>query len=118
MYAGGDVHSRGEMLRCAHKLVDICKELRVRDYPHDVHSSVVPMVHMMNAVRVFAHELRGLAARENTQLSNEYCASIEVILDFLSEMTTFYPEWKDSPELLKSPLSTAMDALRPDSRWA
>ncbi|KAF8317592.1 hypothetical protein DL93DRAFT_2076674 [Clavulina sp. PMI_390] len=112
MFAKEDVEAKLEMLRSAEKLVCICKQLHVHRHSYDVHSSLVPMVHMMNAVRVYAQELRRLEVRENAKLSTEYCNSIEVLLEFLSGMTALYPVWEDSPVLLKDPLTVAMEGLK------
>ncbi|KAF8320884.1 hypothetical protein DL93DRAFT_2073650 [Clavulina sp. PMI_390] len=48
---------------------------------------------MMNAVRVFADELRTPKAQKNPRLATEYCSYIEALLEFLSDMTTLYPMW-------------------------
>ncbi|KAF8311313.1 hypothetical protein DL93DRAFT_2169184 [Clavulina sp. PMI_390] len=111
MRAGQDSNAKTEMLRCAQTLVGICKELQGHKRPHLVLSSLVPMVHMMNAVRIFAHELRGSEVRENAKLATEYCKSIETILDFLDTMTALYPAWADSTKALKDPLMATLEAL-------
>ncbi|KAF8306986.1 hypothetical protein DL93DRAFT_2159673 [Clavulina sp. PMI_390] len=112
MFAGEDVKAKAEMLRSTYKLVEICKELRTHGHSYNVHSSLIPMVHMMNAVRVLAKELRGSEARENTKLSIDYCTSIEILLDFLDSVTSWYPLWNDSPQMLKESLTKAIDSLR------
>ncbi|KAF8306834.1 hypothetical protein DL93DRAFT_164944 [Clavulina sp. PMI_390] len=44
LYAGEDSEARAEMLRCAHILVEISKELRQHPNRHMLHASLVPMV--------------------------------------------------------------------------
>ncbi|KAF8310832.1 hypothetical protein DL93DRAFT_1561684 [Clavulina sp. PMI_390] len=105
-------NARSEMLRAVQKLVDICKQLRVHKHLYNLQASLMPMTHMMNAIRIFAHELKRFDAEENPTISTEYCHSIEVLLDFLTGMTTVYPAWKDSPELIKDTLNSAMESLK------
>ncbi|KAF8313474.1 hypothetical protein DL93DRAFT_1175316 [Clavulina sp. PMI_390] len=93
LHAGEDIQARSEMLRCSQALVGICKVLQGRKDLHIIVSSVTLMVHMMNALRIFAHELQRHDVRENANLSTEYCHSVEVLLDFLGEMTALYPAW-------------------------
>ncbi|KAF8310886.1 hypothetical protein DL93DRAFT_1566699 [Clavulina sp. PMI_390] len=112
LHAGESAQARAEMLRCSRALREICKELQGHRDARSVQSSLVPMVHMMNAIRIFAHELRRPDVQENATLSAEYCHSIEVLLDFLSDMTVLYPAWRDSPVLVKDVLTTAMESLK------
>ncbi|KAF8312123.1 hypothetical protein DL93DRAFT_1347783 [Clavulina sp. PMI_390] len=93
--AGSDAKARSEMLRCAQRLVDICTELRGHQHLQRIQSSLVPMIHMMNAVRILAHELQRSAAQDNTSLSSEYCYSIEALLDFLDSMAMLFPAWSE-----------------------
>ncbi|KAF8324096.1 hypothetical protein DL93DRAFT_97492 [Clavulina sp. PMI_390] len=111
MRAREDVCARTEMLRCARTLVGICKDVHNHQSAHIILSSLVPMVHMINAIRIFAHELRRPEAQENPKLSTEYCQSIEILLDFLDEMTALYPAWAGSTQVLKQPLTVAMNSL-------
>ncbi|KAF8312122.1 hypothetical protein DL93DRAFT_2098457 [Clavulina sp. PMI_390] len=95
--AGNDAQARSEMLRCAQRLARICTELRGHKHLRMIQSSLVPMVHMMNAIRILAHELRRSDVRGNTSVSIEYCRCIEVLLDFLDSTTALYPAWMDLP---------------------
>ncbi|KAF8320885.1 hypothetical protein DL93DRAFT_2224587 [Clavulina sp. PMI_390] len=95
MLARENVRERNKMLQCARKLVDMCKGLRPHGHLCRIHISLVPMIHMMNAVRVFADELRTPKAQKNPRLSIEYCNHIEILLDFLSGITTLYPVWSE-----------------------
>ncbi|KAF8304899.1 hypothetical protein DL93DRAFT_2102322 [Clavulina sp. PMI_390] len=100
LFARDDVEARSEMLRSAQKLVEICRTVRGHEHLRSVQSSIVPMVHMMNAIRIFAHELRRLDVQEKIALANEYIHSIELLLDFLDTMTALYPAWTDSTKSL------------------
>ncbi|KAF8310888.1 hypothetical protein DL93DRAFT_2169450 [Clavulina sp. PMI_390] len=112
LFARKDPKARGEMVRCAQKLVEVCKQLQGHKRLHIMQTSLVPMFHMLNAIRIFAHELRRHDAEENPTISTEYCYSIQVVLDFLGGMTALYPAWKDSPELVKGTLTSAMESLK------
>ncbi|KAF8308635.1 hypothetical protein DL93DRAFT_1868254 [Clavulina sp. PMI_390] len=112
LYAGQDLKARSEMLRCVETLVGICKQLRGHEHLRSVHSSIVPMVHMMNAIRILAHELRRPEVQANAALATRHCHSIEILLDFLGSMTALHPAWSDSPEVLKETLNGAIDSLK------
>ncbi|KAF8310833.1 hypothetical protein DL93DRAFT_1562781 [Clavulina sp. PMI_390] len=129
LFAGKDARARSEMLRCVQMLVDLCSQLQRHQNTRMMQPSLVPMVsscsslldwrililwqvHMMNALRILAHELRRPDVQENPTISSEYCRSIEVLLDFLEGMIGFYPAWKNSLDLIKETLTSAMESLK------
>ncbi|KAF8293676.1 hypothetical protein DL93DRAFT_859284 [Clavulina sp. PMI_390] len=112
LLAANDPKAKSEMLRCAQRLVEICKIVQGHEHFRSLQPSVVSMIHMMNAIRIFTHELQGQKVQENLAVCNEYCHSIELLLDFLGAMAALYPAWSNSPDLLKDTLIATMGTLR------
>ncbi|KAF8312125.1 hypothetical protein DL93DRAFT_2229250 [Clavulina sp. PMI_390] len=109
--AGNDADERREMLRCVRDLVEICVKFRSYGSIRRIQSSFVPVIHMMNAVRVLAHELQKPDVEENPRLCSEYCHSIEIVLDFIDEVITSFPAWSTSLESIKDVLISAINSL-------
>ncbi|KAF8312127.1 hypothetical protein DL93DRAFT_2082541 [Clavulina sp. PMI_390] len=109
--AGNEPRERHEMLRCVRGLVETCTKVRSFQPICRVQSSFIPVIHMMNAVRILAHELQKSDVRENPRLCSEHCHSIEILLDFIDSMTALFPAWEASPEAIKDVLIRAIDAL-------
>ncbi|KAF8309045.1 hypothetical protein DL93DRAFT_1799540 [Clavulina sp. PMI_390] len=78
------------MLQCLQGLVDICTHTRNCKRPH---LGLICIVHMMNAVRLIAHELTQSKSRENPKILASYCLSMELLLDFLDDTMIFFPAW-------------------------
>ncbi|KAF8309901.1 hypothetical protein DL93DRAFT_1689307 [Clavulina sp. PMI_390] len=111
LFSGRNPEARAQMLRAAHKLVEICDELQGREDYYGVQSSFVPVVHMMNGIRIFASELRRPETQRDAKLSLQYCHFIEIILDTLDNLTALYPAWAECISLLRDPLSNTMKSL-------
>ncbi|KAF8317630.1 hypothetical protein DL93DRAFT_2165489 [Clavulina sp. PMI_390] len=109
--ASKDPEARREMLRNLRSLVDACEEIRGPKRSDVVHAGLPSMRHVMNAIRVLAHELRAPEARQSSQLSIHYCETIEVLLDFLDDLTISYPAWADAPVPLADVIVPAVNAL-------
>ncbi|KAF8304936.1 hypothetical protein DL93DRAFT_411836 [Clavulina sp. PMI_390] len=87
--AENDVNARRDMLRCVQALVYICEDIRAHQHIHKVRIGYVNLVHMVNAIRVIASDLRRPETRKNVQLSARNCRDIELFLDFIEELA--YP---------------------------
>ncbi|KAF8306832.1 hypothetical protein DL93DRAFT_2171975 [Clavulina sp. PMI_390] len=103
LFPRNDARARGEMIRFVEKLVEICKQVLEHTQPH--------FVHMMNAIRILAHELRNSDVQANPTLAAEYCHFIEILLEFIDDMMGFYPAWGDSTELVKGVINLALESL-------
>ncbi|KAF8305886.1 hypothetical protein DL93DRAFT_2232859 [Clavulina sp. PMI_390] len=89
-----DSDAKAKMLQCVQALVDTAQK-----------------THMMNAVRVLAHELQKPEAQENATLSTNHCRAIEALLEYLDDTIALYPAWYDAPVSLKDALTAAITAL-------
>ncbi|KAF8312619.1 hypothetical protein DL93DRAFT_1292897 [Clavulina sp. PMI_390] len=81
--ANYDLEARRLMFESMRALVHMCKKIQERRRIHVVPAGLASMVHVMNAVRVTAHELRRHKNNEKHRLSISYCQDIEISLDFL-----------------------------------
>ncbi|KAF8309026.1 hypothetical protein DL93DRAFT_1796689 [Clavulina sp. PMI_390] len=102
--------SRPKMLECLQALVDICSSAREH---RRLYLGLVNSVHIMNAVRVIARELRRSEARNNHVLSIDHCRSVELLLDFLDDIMLLFPAWVEAPVALKDSLVAAANSLSP-----
>ncbi|KAF8323981.1 hypothetical protein DL93DRAFT_64140 [Clavulina sp. PMI_390] len=103
--------ARGHMLACARRLLEICEKIRGHARLFKVQTALMPMLHMMNAIRVVARELRASVVRGDATQCADYCLAIESALDFLDDVTTSYPAWVDVPIALKDTLLSAARTL-------
>ncbi|KAF8309033.1 hypothetical protein DL93DRAFT_2086204 [Clavulina sp. PMI_390] len=69
------------------------------------------MIHIMNAARVIACELRRAETRERADLSVSYCRSLELLLDFMDATMIAFPAWVDTLSSLKDTLVVAATSL-------
>ncbi|KAF8312620.1 hypothetical protein DL93DRAFT_2081863 [Clavulina sp. PMI_390] len=109
--AGEDFESRAALLLCVKSLVDVSEKVRGHRRLHPVQAGLISMIHMMNAVRILAHELQKPEAHGNARLSAEYCDAMEILLDYLDDTISLYPAWLDAPLSLKGALITAANTL-------
>ncbi|KAF8304938.1 hypothetical protein DL93DRAFT_2233306 [Clavulina sp. PMI_390] len=109
--SGDDPEARFKMLECAQALVGICEHVRGHKRLRKVQAGLVNVVHVMNAIRVFARELKKPDVRGNARLSTNYCHTIELLLDFIDDTTLLFPAWTDTPVLLKDTLTAAVSTL-------
>ncbi|KAF8316901.1 hypothetical protein DL93DRAFT_2154593 [Clavulina sp. PMI_390] len=99
--------SRTQILACLQGLVDIYGHARNHQRPHvNLH-----IVHIMNALRIIAQEVRRADTREDTRLCLSYYLFIEWLLDFLDDTMAFLPAWVEVLSSLKDPLTAAIDSL-------
>ncbi|KAF8317095.1 hypothetical protein DL93DRAFT_2077244, partial [Clavulina sp. PMI_390] len=108
--ASEDAEARHCLLKYARLLADVCEHVGGLSRLHKVQVAV-PIIHMMNATRIIAHELKRSAAGTSPRLSTEYCSAIESILDFLDDVVSISPAWVDLPLSLKDTLSAAANAV-------
>ncbi|KAF8317626.1 hypothetical protein DL93DRAFT_2226192 [Clavulina sp. PMI_390] len=111
LQASKDSEARREMLRNVQSLANICEKFRGPNRSNLIQASLPSMRHIMNAVRVLAHELRAPEAIESPRLSIHYCKTIEFLLDFLDNLTISYPAWVDAPTPLADVIVPAVTAL-------
>ncbi|KAF8317644.1 hypothetical protein DL93DRAFT_515399 [Clavulina sp. PMI_390] len=109
--AGKDPHARQELLKNLRSLINLCVESRGAKRLKSVQGGLPSIRHIMNAIRLLAHELRGPEARENIRLSVDYCETIELLLDFLDDMMVSYPTWADAPAPLADVITSAVNVL-------
>ncbi|KAF8316653.1 hypothetical protein DL93DRAFT_2226803 [Clavulina sp. PMI_390] len=108
--AGDNMEARKKMLQCVQALVDICKDLQI--HPHlKAQLRLVNAGHMMDAIRIIAWELQHSKASEKPALMVGYCHSIELLLDFLDEITMYFPAWANLTTSLKSTLAATVNSL-------
>ncbi|KAF8309027.1 hypothetical protein DL93DRAFT_2170666 [Clavulina sp. PMI_390] len=108
LWASYRVESRAKMFECVQALVDICAGARKH---RRLYSGLVNAVHIMNAIRILAHELQRLEANANAALSISYCQSIEVLLDALDDIMLLFPAWVEAPVTLRGALIAAANSL-------
>ncbi|KAF8309046.1 hypothetical protein DL93DRAFT_1797617 [Clavulina sp. PMI_390] len=108
LWANHTPESRAKMLECLQGLVDICTHTRNCKRPH---LGLMSAVHIINAVRLIAHELVRSKVKGNTSLSVSYCLTIESLLDFLDDTMLFFPAWVDVLLPLKDTLTAAATSL-------
>ncbi|KAF8309037.1 hypothetical protein DL93DRAFT_2231218 [Clavulina sp. PMI_390] len=108
LWAAHDPQSRAKMLECLQALIDICAHSRKHKRPH---LGLVNIVHVMNAVRLIACELRRPETKENVDLTVSYCHSVESLLDFIDGTMIYFPAWVDSLMGLKDTLTAAATSL-------
>ncbi|KAF8301440.1 hypothetical protein DL93DRAFT_2233695 [Clavulina sp. PMI_390] len=109
--SGKDPDARSQMIRSARALVDVCRKVRGRERLHSIHACLPALRHVMSATRVLVHEVRAPDVRESPALSTDYCEAIESLLDFLDDMTMWYPAWARFPGILKDDLLHALSGL-------
>ncbi|KAF8304932.1 hypothetical protein DL93DRAFT_411534 [Clavulina sp. PMI_390] len=106
-----DMGAKGRLIHCVRALVNVCEKVRGTKRLHRVQAGMMNGIHMMNAVRVVAHELRQNGAqRENIRLLINDCYVIELFLDFIDDLILFNPAWTGTTALVKDLL---MDAVTP-----
>ncbi|KAF8309042.1 hypothetical protein DL93DRAFT_1798742 [Clavulina sp. PMI_390] len=87
-----DAEARGKMFHCVQALVEICDNARVR---------------------ILSRELQRPGAQHTAELSISYCRSIELLLDYLDDLSLFLPAWADAPVALKNTLLAAAASISP-----
>ncbi|KAF8309025.1 hypothetical protein DL93DRAFT_2231211 [Clavulina sp. PMI_390] len=100
--------SRAKMFECVRALVDICAGARGH---RGLYLGLASAVHIMNAIRIIARELRRSEAKANSALSINYCQSLEVLLDALEDIMSVFPAWADTPAVLRDTLLATADSL-------
>ncbi|KAF8304935.1 hypothetical protein DL93DRAFT_2172874 [Clavulina sp. PMI_390] len=112
LQADKDSEARKRLRYCVESLMDVCQKVRGNKRLRKVQSGLMNAAHMMNAVRVVAHELKRSGARgRNAKLLTSNCHAIEVFLDFLDDVTMLNPAWTETPLLLKDALTAAVTPL-------
>ncbi|KAF8304931.1 hypothetical protein DL93DRAFT_2172870 [Clavulina sp. PMI_390] len=109
--ADQDVEARRKMLQCVEGLLDVCEIVRGNKRLRRVQSGLLNAAHMMNAVRIVARELQRSGRKGNARVSTSNCYAIELLLDFIDDITLLNPAWTKTPLLLKAPLSAAASSL-------
>ncbi|KAF8309047.1 hypothetical protein DL93DRAFT_2170678 [Clavulina sp. PMI_390] len=108
LWAAHDPAARPKMLECLQGLVNICTHTKNSKRPH---LGLISIVHMMNAVRLIAHELKRSTVKKDATLSVSYCVAIGSLLDFLDDTMVFFPAWVDVLSALRSTLTSAATSL-------
>ncbi|KAF8309878.1 hypothetical protein DL93DRAFT_2085009 [Clavulina sp. PMI_390] len=106
-----DAAAKRQMFECLEALAAICELVGTHRHLGRVHSLITSMLPMRNAIRALASQIRSKEVRGNLALSTHYCSIMEILLDFLDEMTLRYSEWNDLPLSLKDTLATAAKCL-------
>ncbi|KAF8305126.1 hypothetical protein DL93DRAFT_2089763 [Clavulina sp. PMI_390] len=110
--AGDDLEARRKMLGYMRALVDALEKIKEHRRLHRVQTGLISMVHIMNTIRIVAHELQMPGTRGRTNLSADYCQALEVLLDYVDDSGLVYPAWANTHVTLKAPLTTAVKSLR------
>ncbi|KAF8311464.1 hypothetical protein DL93DRAFT_2083223 [Clavulina sp. PMI_390] len=100
--------SQAKMLECLRCLVDVCAQTKAYKHPH---LGLMSVVHLMNAVRLIAHELKRSRSRENIELLASYFLAVDLLLDFLDDSMVFFPAWVDVLPTLKDTLTASAHSL-------
>ncbi|KAF8305884.1 hypothetical protein DL93DRAFT_2160121 [Clavulina sp. PMI_390] len=108
--ASGDNDAKAKRLQCVQALVDVAEKVKEHRRLHPVQAGLISMNHMINAVRVLAHELQKPEAQADATLSTNHCHAIEVLLEYLDDTIALYPAWRDAPVSLKDTLTAAVTA--------
>ncbi|KAF8309906.1 hypothetical protein DL93DRAFT_1689710 [Clavulina sp. PMI_390] len=87
--AGEHPEARNQMLKYTQELVTIFRELQEHQRLHSIQSSLVSLLHAMNASRIIAP-----------------------LLDFMDTVTIIYSAWTDAPLALKDTLISATSWLQ------
>ncbi|KAF8312691.1 hypothetical protein DL93DRAFT_1298933 [Clavulina sp. PMI_390] len=106
--AAKDPEARKQLLHCVEALVGICNYTRAHRYSGTVRIDFGNLLHIMNAIRVLARELRRLEIHTNPTISLNYCNHIESLLDFVDDVVLLWPAWSHSPATLKDTLTTTL----------
>ncbi|KAF8312689.1 hypothetical protein DL93DRAFT_1298207 [Clavulina sp. PMI_390] len=89
----------------------ICHYALAHRYSGRVQVGFGNLLHIMNAIRVLARELRRPGSHGNAKISLAYCNYIESLLDFVDEVVLLWPAWCHSPATLKDTLTATLTLL-------
>ncbi|KAF8309031.1 hypothetical protein DL93DRAFT_1796698 [Clavulina sp. PMI_390] len=108
--ANHNSESRAKMLECTQALIDICTSA------HDpgqrrLYLGLANAVHMMNAIRVISQEIQHSKANRSPSLLTNYCSSIELMLDFLDDVTVLFPAWANGLVTFRRTLTATASSL-------
>ncbi|KAF8323980.1 hypothetical protein DL93DRAFT_2162079 [Clavulina sp. PMI_390] len=112
--ASVDAEAKCLGLKHAQSLVEICKNLRGQPRHHRAQIAI-PMLPMINALRIIARELRTAATSGNARMLIDYCCALESILDFFDDAILMCPAWSDLPLSLKDVLTATANAVKASS---
>ncbi|KAF8309881.1 hypothetical protein DL93DRAFT_1684808 [Clavulina sp. PMI_390] len=106
-----DAAAKQGLLECLHSLAAICELIGTHRRLGRVHAPMTAMAPMRNAIRVLASQMRSSEFRGNPALSSNYLSIMEILLDFLDDMTLRYTEWGDATITLKETLIATANHL-------
>ncbi|KAF8309882.1 hypothetical protein DL93DRAFT_1684834 [Clavulina sp. PMI_390] len=109
--AGEDETAERQMLESLHALAAICELIQTHRRLGRFHAPITSMLPMRNAVRVLASQMRRAEVKRNVALFSNYSSVMDLLLDFLDDMTRRYHEWSDVTLPLKDTLTATAKSL-------